>query len=41
MARQEDACWSCGASAGPDETARMPERVRTTVDVAVPEREAA
>jgi hypothetical protein len=41
MARQEDACWKCGASAGPDEIVRTPERARTPVDAAVPEREAA
>jgi predicted amidophosphoribosyltransferase len=41
MTRQEDACWSCGASAGPDELARAPERAPTPVDAPVLEREAA
>lgn len=41
MARQEDACWNCGASAGPDEIVRVPERAPTSVDVPVPQRAAA
>ena len=41
MARQEDACWKCGASARPAEIARPPERARTPVDAAVPQLEAA
>ena len=41
MARQEDACWHCGASAGLAEIVRVPERAPAPIDVPVPKRAAA